>query len=364
MTRPRLRDLGIRIGRLPAGPHNAITDVPGVWVGQTTLRHDAPRIARTGVTVVVPREGAIWGDHAFAAYHAFNGNGEMTGIHWINEAGLLSSPIAITNTHQVGAVHEALVRYGHERRQMKHWLLPVVAETFDGWLNDAEAHHLQKEHVYQALDSARPGPVEEGCVGGGTGMICHDFKGGIGTASRLVETSSGRFTVGALVQANHGDRDLFRIDGVPVGREIGVDRVPRPWGTARPAPAATPSSSIIVILATDAPLLPIQCRRLAQRATVGLARVGSVGHNGSGDIFLAFATGNHLPANPEQPVDLKMLPHVHLNVFFEAVAEAVEESILNALCAAETTTGQQGRVAHALPLEEVKRVWEKYRGKT
>jgi D-aminopeptidase len=193
-------------------------------------------------------------------------------------------------------------------------------------------------------------------------MICHDFKGGIGTASRVVETNSGRFTLGALVQANHGDRDLFRIDGVPVGREIGLDKVPWPWGESRPRPSPAPSSSIIVILATDAPLLPIQCRRLAQRATVGLARVGSVGHNGSGDIFLAFATGNHLPSNPESPVELRMLPNYHLNVFFEAVAEAVEESILNALCAAETTAGQEGRVAYEIPLEEVKKVWEKYRG--
>src|SRR5574341_117766 len=353
MTRARLRDLGITIGSLPTGQYNAISDVPGVWVGHTTLRFDEPRVARTGVTAILPREGKIWSDHAFAAYHSFNGNGEMTGVHWINEPGLLNSPIAITNTHQVGTVHEALVRYGHERKLMGQWLLPVVAETFDGWLNDAEAHHVQKDHVYQALDSAKPGPVAEGCVGGGTGMICHDFKGGVGTASRVVETNSGRFTVGALVQANHGDRDLLRIDGVPVGREIGFGKVPSPWGESRPLSASPPSSSIIVILATDAPLLPIQCRRLAQRASVGLARVGSVGHNGSGDIFLAFATGNHIPTNPESPVEVRMLPHYHLNVFFEAVAEAVEESILNALCAAETTVGQKGRAAYELPLEEV-----------
>lgn len=356
MTRARLRDLGITIGRFPTGRYNAITDVPGVLAGHATIIRDEPRVARTGVTVIVPREGRIWTDHAFAGFHSFNGNGEMTGVHWIAESGVLSSPIALTNTDQVGTVHEALARYGHEKGYTETWALPVVAETYDGWLNDISAFHVRHEHVFEALETARPGPVAEGCVGGGAGMICHDFKGGIGTASRIVKVASGEFMLGVLVQANHGDRELFRVDGVPVGREIDHTRVPLPWGRQPPL------GSIIVIIATDAPLLPGQCKRLAQRATVGLARVGSVGHNGSGDLFLAFAVGNHIPGrNNEDQVALHMLPHHHLNEFFEATADAVEEAILNSLTAAETTTGIHGHTAYALPLDELKRAWEKYR---
>jgi len=257
----------------------------------------------------------------------------------------------------VGTAHEALTIYGHEKGFTDTWALPVVAETYDGWLNDMPAFHVKHEHVFEALEHARSGPVAEGCVGSGTGMICHDFKGGIGTASRVVNVASGAFTVGALVQANHGDRELFRVDGVPVGREIDHTRVPLPWGRQPPL------GSIIVIITTDAPLLPTQCNRLAQRATVGLARVGSVGHNGSGDLFLAFATGNHIPGRShEAQVALSMLPHHHLNDFFEAVAECVEEAIINSIVAAETTTGLRGNTAYALPLDELKRVWEKYRG--
>lgn len=354
MTRARLRNLGINPGILPPGPHNAITDVPGVLVGHHTLIYDEPHLARTGVTVIMPRAEAIWADNVFAAYHSFNGTGEMTGIHWISESGMLSNPIAITNTHQVGLVRDALVAYAIERGHSHDSALPVVAETYDGWLSNLNGWHLTKAHVFQALDSASDGPVAEGNVGGGTGMICHDFKGGIGTASRLVQGKNGQFTVGALVQANHGDRHLLRVDGVPVGREIGPEQVPLPWAESPQA------GSIIVIVATDAPLLPVQCRRLAQRATVGLARVGSVGHNGSGDIFLAFATGNHIAAGSQEPYALKMLPHHYLNPFFEAVAEAVEEAILNSLTAAETMTGFKGRTAHALPLDELQRVMAKY----
>ena len=276
------------IGRLPPGKHNAITDVPGVLVGHTTLIFDAPRVARTGVTVILPREGAIWKDHAFAATHALNGSGEMTGVHWIAESGMLTTPIAITNTAQVGTVHETLNSYAYEFGWTDVWDLPVVAETWDGWLNDMAAFHITKDHVYQAIESARSGPVQEGNIGGGTGMICHEFKGGIGTASRMVACPSGTYTVGVLVQANYGSREDLRVDGVPVGREITIERVPS-------ARAESPGgSSIIVIIATDAPLVHSQCKRLAQRATIGLARVGGVGYNGSGDIFLAFATGNQL----------------------------------------------------------------------
>jgi len=357
MARARLRDLGITIGTWPTGQHNAITDVPGVWVGHRTLIADTPRVARTGVTVIVPREGTIWEDNAFAGFFSFNGCGEMTGLPFIEEFGLLTSPIAITNTNQVGLAHEAIVQYGAEKHGGFAFKLPVAAETWDGWLNDIDAFHLTARHVHEALDSATGGPVAEGNVGGGTGMICHDFKGGIGTASRLVDTASGRYTVGALVQTNYGDRPLLRVDGVPVGREIGPEHTPTPWHEP------LTGGSIIIILATDAPLLPIQCRRLARRATVGLARTGGVGHTSSGDIFLAFATGNHVPARAEAPLDLKMLPHPHLDSLFDAVAESVEEAILNALTAAETMTGFKGRTAHALPLDELQRVMARYRPK-
>jgi D-aminopeptidase len=355
VSRARLRDLGLVIGTYPTGTYNAITDVPGVLVGHTTLIYDAPRVARTGVTVIVPRHGDIWHNHAFAAFHSFNGCGEMTGLPFIDEFGVLTSPIAITNTNQVGTAHQALVEYGVGKHGSFAFKLPVAAETYDGWLNDIDAFHLTSAHVHRALDSAASGPVGEGNVGGGTGMICHEFKGGIGTASRLVQTPSGQFTVGVLVQANHGTRSLLRIDGVPVGREIDFEHTPSP------RPQNRGEGSIIVVMATDAPLIPTQCKRLAQRATIGLARVGSVGHNGSGDLFLAFATGNHLLADGTAPYDVKMLPHQQLNVFFEAIAEAVEESIVNALCAAETMTGYKGRTAYALPLDALRRVIALYR---
>ncbi len=355
MTRARLRDLGITIGRMPTGAYNAITDIKGVRVGHCTLIYDEPRVARTGVTIIMPREEAIWDNQAFAGFHVLNGNGDFTGTHWLEESGLLTSPIGITNTHQVGIVRDTLVEYEFSHRKDEYFALPMVAETYDGWLNDINAFHLKAEHVYEAIEKASSGVIPEGNVGGGTGMICHDFKGGIGTASRVISTESGTFTVGALVQTNYGDRDLFRVDGVPVGREIGYARVPDPWA------APPPGGSIIVILATDAPLLPTQCKRLAQRATIGLARVGCVGHNGSGDLFLAFATGNDIRAGQKTPYELKMLPHVQMNELFEAAAEAVEESVLNALTAAETMTGYKGRTVHALPLDELQTVMRKYR---
>jgi D-aminopeptidase len=363
MTRARLRDLdlNINLGRFPPGPYNAITDVAGVAVGHTTLHYDNPRIARTGVTIILPRPAdEIWRDNAFAGFHSLNGNGEMTGIHWLNESGLLSSPIAITNTHEVGLVHSALVAYGRQHNLAPRWLLPVVAETYDGWLNDIDAFHLTEQHVFAAIESAAPGPVAEGNVGGGTGMICHEFKGGIGTASRLVDIQNGRYTVAALVQANHGDRHMLRVDGIPVGRELDENHTPFPWHESTQSGQAGPTSSIIVIIATDAPLLPSQCRRLAQRATIGFARAGGVGHNGSGDLFLAFSTANHLPHDAQEPLNVQTLPHYHLNDLIEATAEAVEEAILNCLTAAETTTGRRGRTAHALPLDALQSIIRRY----
>jgi D-aminopeptidase len=348
--RARSRELGITIGQMPTGPHNAITDVPGVLVGHRTLIWDTPRIARTGVTMVIPRDGAIWRDNVFAGYHSFNGNGEMTGLLWLEESGILGTPIGITNTHAVGVVRDALVSYGVEHGYVTGFTLPVVAETYDGVLNDIDAFHIKREHAYEALGAATGGNVLEGNVGGGTGMRCHGFKGGIGTSSRLIEIGASKYVVGALVQANYGKMHHLRVDGVPVGRELEAR-----WATS------VSDGSIIVILATDAPLLPGQCKRLAQRATVGLARVGGIGYNTSGDIFLAFATGNHLPAPATVPQNLQMLPHEQLNPIFEGAVEAVEESIVNALTAAETMVGFKDTV-HALPLDQLQTLMARYRG--
>lgn len=356
MPRARLRDLGINIGTLPTGKYNAITDVPGVLVGHTTLIYDEPRIARTGVTAIIPRDGNVWKDNCFAAYHSFNGCGELTGMIWVEESGTLCYPIILTTTHHVGTAHEAVVAYGQAHGLSDISALSVVGETWDGWLNDIDAFHIKQEHVIQALESATSGPVAEGNVGGGTGMICHDFKGGIGTASRVVETKSGTFTVGALVQANHGGREDFRVDGVPVGQILDYKAIPDPWETV--APFNTASSSILIIVATDAPLLPHQCQRLAQRATLGFARVGGLGHNGSGDIFFAFATGNHLA---EGHNNLTWMPNHHMTPLFTATAEAVEEAILNVLTSAETMVGHKGRVAQALPLDALQEIMRQYR---
>jgi D-aminopeptidase len=340
----RLRDLGITIGDLPPGRFNAITDVAGVRVGHAQIISDQPNVVRTGVTVITARDDEIWGDWAFCGWHSFNGNGEMTGIPWVEESGMLGSAIGITNTHQVGLVRDMFVRHSVERGFTDGFILPVVAETFDGWLSDIDAFALTEEHVRAALADAAGGPVGEGNVGGGTGMICHGFKGGIGTSSRLV----GPWTVGVLVQANYGRRRDLRVDGAPVGRILDGDRVPLAHGAGSTVKS---DGSIIVVVATDAPLVPLQCNRLARRATVGLARVGGVGHNGSGDIFLCFATGNHLPAGECDRYRLEMITHSQLDPFFEAVADATEEAILNALCAAETMVGFEGRVVHALPLD-------------
>lgn len=346
-VRPRLRDLGITIGELPTGVHNAITDVSGVEVGHATVVRDEPSVARTGVTMIVPGSGDAWADVTFAGWHNFSGNGEMTGIPWIEETGLLDSPIAITNTHQVGLVRDVLVKLAVESGGADAFHLPVVAETYDGWLSDADSFPLTESDVRSAYAAISDGPVAEGAVGGGTGMICHEFKGGIGTSSRVVETKSGTYTVGVLVQANYGRRADLRVDGFPLGRHIDKAEVPSAWDEP------PNGGSIIAIAATDAPLIPVQCRRLAKRITVGLGRVGGYGHDSSGDIFLAFATGNRL-IETYGPHEVKMLPMDQMDDLFHAAADATEESILNALCAAETTTGQKGRTAHALPLDRVR----------
>jgi D-aminopeptidase len=361
VRRGRLRDLGISIGWLEPGPLNAITDVAGVLVGHTTLIWDEPRVARTGVTVVSPCGGDVWRKNLFAGWHRFNGYGEMTGVHLIDEVGLLNTPIALSNTHQVGTVRDALVQYAAQRGVPQAFLMPVAAETWDGALNDADAFHIRPEHVFDALDKAASGAVAEGSVGGGTGMRAHEFKAGIGTASRRIECGAETFTVGVLVQANYGRRVDLRIDGVPVGRHL-----------CEGEKAAGADGSIIVIAATDAPLLPIQCRRLAQRATVGLARTGGIGRTGSGDLFLAFSTGNEIDVEAEalsgKPAAataavgaVRMLHNPYLSGLFEGVAEAVEEAILNSLTAADRMVGYNGTVAEALPLERVVEIMQDLR---
>lgn len=350
MNRKRLGELGITIGTFPTGKWNAITDVPGVRVGQTTLLYDEPRLARTGVTMIVPRDGNIWADHCFAGFHRFNGNGEMTGLMWIEESGLLTTPIGITNTHQVGLVRDVLVEYGRAQPNPARWLLPVVAETYDGILNDIDAFHLQRKHVLAAIENARDGAVDEGNAGGGTGMICHGFKGGIGTSSRIVQIEKESYTLGALVQANYGAMEFLRVDGVPVGRELIKQRANR---------REAERGSIIIVIATDAPLIPTQCNRLAQRATVGLANVGGHGHNSSGDLFLAFATGNSVLREAIQPIAIRMVPNERLNPLFDATIEAVEEAILNALTGAETLRGFQ-ETRQALPLDELLEIMQQY----
>jgi D-aminopeptidase len=357
MGEKRARDLGVTVGHLPAGTYNAITDVEGVRVGHSTIvRGEGPLVVgegpvRTGVTVVCPREGFTREDPVFAGSHRFNGNGEMTGLEWVREAGALETPVAITNTHSVGVVRDALVAAEFEERAEEYWVLPVVAETYDGTLNDINGQHVTADHLREALANARGGQVEEGSVGGGTGMICHEFKGGIGTASRLLSEEDGGWTVGALVQSNYGRRHMLRVDGAPVGRVLSTERVPSPYEEEDTPPAGT--GSIIVILATDAPLLPTGCDRLARRASIGLGRMGGGCDDGSGDIFLAFATGNGgLPGSglPDQPaaIPLTTIPGAAMTPLFYAAAEATEEAILNALLAAGTMTGRDGITAHGL----------------
>lgn len=367
--RARARDLGIVLGRLAPGRWNAITDVPGVRIGHTTLiSGEGPLVVgqgpvRTGVTVIQPRAGNVAADPAFAGYHVLNGNGEMTGLLWVGESGLLETPIAITNTHSVGTVRDAIISYAVQHGDLDSaWALPVVAETYDGFLNDINGMHVHPEHVFAALDAAASGPVAEGCVGGGTGMICHGFKGGIGTASRVLPEADGGWTVGVLVQANHGARHLLRIGGAPIGQEIPREDTSAPSSAPNPAPPSG-SGSIIVVVATNAPVLPTQCRRLAQRATLGIARVGGLGENSSGDIFLAFSTGNtglKTERASRAPLNVRMLPSDAMSPLFEAVAEATEEAIVNALCAATTTTGANGHAVPALPLDRLQHLLRRY----
>lgn len=346
MQRRRLRDLNLAVGDWPTGAHNAITDVSGVRVGHETIITDEPAVIRTGVTVIAPEDGHIWGRNLFGGAHVLNGDGEMTGLARLDEFGLIGGPVALTGTHSIGAVHEALVACELEADSQADFLLPTVAETFDGWLSDPAAFAVRAEHVRSALAHAAPGPVAEGNVGGGTGMITHEFKAGIGTASRCIGIAGEPWTLGVLVQTNYGRRHQLRLDGRPIGRTIPPELVPLPW------PESRDQGSIIAVVATDAPLSSLQCRRLAQRAGLGVGRTGGTGAPASGDIFLAFSTANVVETPSEASrIRADHLPDARLEPLFEGVIEAVEESIWNALCAAETMTGRHGRTAHAIPLD-------------
>ena len=355
---PRSRDLGIVFGDAAPGELDAITDVAGVKVGSVTLIEG--EAVRTGVTVIVPSEADVAAEQLFAGCHTLNGNGELTGLEWVRESGRLTTPIALTNTHSVGVVRDALVAHSVRGRDDDDlsWALPVVGETWDGLLNDINGFHVRPEHVEAALAKASGGPVEEGAVGSGTGMICHGFKGGIGTASRVTPEAHGGYTVGVLVQANHGWRERLTVAGAPVGRAIGHDVVPDPYEDLPESAAG--AGSIIVIVATDAPLLPHQCRRLAQRASLGIARTGGAGEHSSGDILLAFSTARQgLPpsegfdAGEPVTVPITMFVDSHIAPLYHATIEATEAAIVNALLAAETTTGRRGVTAYGLEPERL-----------
>ena len=359
-TKPRARDLGVPFDGTP-GRFNAITDVKGVEVGHTTLiSGEAGPVkvgvgpVRTGVTAVLPR-GRNAKEAVLAGWFTENGNGEMTGTTWVEDSGLLDGPVMITNTHSVGVVRDAVIAWKVKRgtpdMEGYFWSLPVVAETWDGWLNDINGFHVKPEHVFHALDTASSGLVQEGHVGGGTGMICNEFKGGIGTSSRVLEQKEGGYTVGVLVQCNYGDRMELRIAGVPVGREIPEQRA---YGKGND------TGSIIVVVATDAPVIPTQLKRIARRVTLGLGRDGSYSGDGSGDIFIAFSTANPEAGGQKGPNHLTMVPNGDLDPIFRATVRATEEAVVNAMVAAETMSGVDNHTVIGLPHDRLREVLKKY----
>jgi len=364
LANPRARDLGVPFDGTP-GPLNAITDVSDVTVGHTTLISGEGKLqvgkgpVRTGVTAVLPRGKDSMSNPVFAGWWSLNGNGEMTGTTWVEESGFLEGPVMITNTHSVGVVRDAVIQWrvnhGQPDPTSYWWSLPVVAETWDGWLNDINGFHVKPEHALHAIDTAASGRVAEGNVGGGTGMVCNGFKGGIGTASRKLDAKDGGYTVGVLVQCNYGRRPDLRIAGVPVGREI-PDDVPY----ARTSFANDDHGSIIVVVATDTPLVAHQLKRLARRVSLGLGRNGSISGNGSGDIFIAFSTANSGAAAADHVIDLKMFPNDKLGPVFAATVQATEEAIINAMIAAETMTGIENHKVIALPHDKLREVLKKY----
>jgi D-aminopeptidase len=363
-TKPRARDLGVPFDGNP-GPLNAITDVSGVTVGHTTLISGEGKLqigngpVRTGVTAILPRATKTMSDPVFAGWWSLNGNGEMTGTTWVEESGFLEGPVMITNTHSVGVVRDAVIQWRVNHGQPDPtgywWSLPVVAETWDGWLNDINGFHVKPEDAFHAIDTAHGGPVEEGSVGGGTGMICNEFKGGIGTSSRRFESKGVSYTLGVLVQCNYGRRQNLRIAGVPVGREI-----PEAAAYSSASFGEVDRGSIIVVVATDAPLLPHQLKRLARRVSLGLGRDGSTSGNGSGDIFIAFSTANPNAEASDHLVTIQMLPNDLLEPVFASTVQATEEAVINAMVAAETMTGIENHKVIALPHDKVREVLKKY----
>lgn len=354
MTAPdrcRLRDLGVAVGRLPAGPLNAVTDVPGVRVGHCTVSWGGPELpsgsgpARTGVTAIFPHAGDLWHERVVAGAHTANGVGEIIGISAVREWGLVETPILLTNSQSAGAVYDATLRWIMERQPMagvEDAVMPVVGECDDGFLNDLRGMHVREEHVRAALDSAAAGPVAEGCVGAGTGMTCYDFKAGIGTSSRRVQAHGRPFTVGVLALTNFGVRHRLSVDGVPVGRDI-TDLMP----------LENREGSCIVVLATDAPLTARQCARLAGRCALGLAATGSYASDGSGEIMLAFTTAHRVPRVATEPLAITSVSNDQMSELFEAAVDATAESVCNALTAATTTVGRAGNSASALPLDRL-----------
>ena len=359
--KPRARDLGVPFDGTP-GPWNAITDVAGVEVGYSTIIRGNGKLVvgkgpvRTGVTAIFPK-GGKFRDRVFGAWFTLNGNGEMTGTTWLEESGSIGCPILITNTHSVGVVRDAVIEWGARQGSSEGYSgdfsLPVVAETWDGFLNDINGFHVTKEHAFEAMDKAASGPIAEGNVGGGTGMIAHGFKGGTGTASRKLDEKSGGYTVGVLVQANYGSRDLLRIAGVPVGKEIQDARPER----GKPDDG---SGSIIVVVATDAPLLPHQLKRIVTRVPLGIGVMGGRGENSSGDIFIAFSTANPENSKTDGLAKLTMLPNEQIGPLFRATVDATEEAIVNAMVAAETMVGRDGNRVSALPHDRLRQVLKKY----
>ena len=356
-TKPRARDLGIPFDGT-TGPNNAITDVKGVEVGHTTLISGDGKLVvgegpvRTGVTAIHPR-GRNSNDAVFAAWFTLNGNGEMTGTTWVDDSGFLNGPVMITNTHSVGVVRDAVISWkvkrGSPDMEGYWWSLPVVAETWDGYLNDINGFHVKPQDAWHALDSAHSGPVEEGNVGGGTGMICNEFKGGIGTSSRVLDSKAGGYTVGVLVQCNYGSREQLRVAGINVGREIPEHTV---W--------QKDVGSIIVVVATDAPLIPTQLRRIAKKVSLGLGRNGSYSGDGSGDIFIAFSTANPGAVGTRGIHQISMLPNDSLDPVFLATVQATEEAVINAMIAAETMTGINGHTVITLPHDRLQEVLRKH----
>ena len=363
----RARDLGVPFDGTP-GPLNAITDVVGVEVGATTLIRGEGALkegegpVRTGVTVILPR-GARSADKVYAGWFSLNGNGEMTGTTWVEESGFLEGPVALTNTHSVGTVRDTMIAWGLKRGALSQpWALPVVAETWDGYLNDINGFHVKPEDVIAALNTAKAGPVVEGNTGGGTGMVCYGFKGGTGTASRMLSKDEGGYTVGVLVQCNCGRRPQLTIAGVPVGKEI-PEGVPHADGSNQALPGDETRGdvgSIILVIATDAPLLPHQLKRIARRASLGLARTGSISGNGSGDIFIAFSTANPHADNAPGPNTVQTVSNDRISPLFTATVEATEEAIVNAMVGARTMTGIDGHTVIALPHDQLQQVLKKY----